>query len=48
MLPFMVNQGKYSYFSSIVTRQLDKIINLPIMKNAGASITLCLKNLATE
>jgi hypothetical protein len=45
MLPFMVNQGKYSYFSSIVTRQLDKIINLPIMKNAGASITLCLKNL---
>ncbi len=45
MLPFMVNQGKYSYFSKIVTRQLDKIINLPIMKNAGASITLCLKNL---
>jgi hypothetical protein len=45
MLPFMVNQGKYSYFSSIVTRQLDKIINLPIMKNAGVSITLCLKNL---
>ena len=45
MLPFMVNQGKYSYFTKIVTRQLDKIINLPIMKNAGASITLCLKNL---
>ncbi len=45
MLPFMVNQGKYSYFSRIVTQQLDKIINLPIMKNAGASVTLCLKNL---
>jgi uncharacterized protein (DUF362 family) len=45
LLPFMVNQGKYSYFSTIITRQLDKVINLPIMKNAGASITLCLKNL---
>ncbi len=45
LLPHMVNQGKYSYFSKIVTRQLDKIINLPVMKNAGASITLCLKNL---
>ncbi len=45
LLPHMVNQGKYSYFSNIVTRKLDKIINLPIMKNAGASVTLCLKNL---
>ena len=45
LLPFMVNQGKYSYFSKIITRQLDKVINLPIMKNAGASVTLCLKNL---
>lgn len=45
LLPHMVNQGKYSYFSNIVTRKLDKIINLPIMKNAGTSITLCLKNL---
>lgn len=45
LLPHMVNQGKYSYFSKIVTQQLDKIINLPVMKNAGASITLCLKNL---
>ncbi|MFO7922790.1 MAG: DUF362 domain-containing protein [Bacteroidales bacterium] len=45
LLPFMVNQGRYSYFSKIVTQQLDKIINMPVMKNAGASITLCLKNL---
>jgi uncharacterized protein (DUF362 family) len=45
-LPYMVNEGKYSYFSKIVTREVDKIINLPILKNAGASITLCLKNLA--
>ncbi len=45
LLPYMVNEGKYSYFSSILTKQVDKVINLPIMKNAGASITLCLKNL---
>ena len=45
-LPYMVNQGKYSYFSKIVTRQVDKIINIPVLKNAGPSITLCLKNLA--
>ena len=44
-LPFMVNKGKYSYFSKIVTQEVDKIINIPIMKNAGSSITLCLKNL---
>jgi hypothetical protein len=45
-LPYMINQGKESYFSSIVTKQVDRIINLPILKNAGPSITLCLKNLA--
>ncbi len=45
-LPYMVNGGKYSYFSSIVTKDLDKIINLPILKNAGSSVTLCMKNLA--
>jgi hypothetical protein len=44
-LPFMVNKGKYSYFSKIVTQEVDKIINIPVMKNAGSSITLCLKNL---
>lgn len=45
-LPFMVNEGKYSYFSKICTQELDKIINIPIMKNAGTAVTLCLKNLA--
>jgi len=45
-LPYMVNSGKYSYFSKICTQELDKIINIPILKNAGASVTLCLKNLA--
>lgn len=44
-LPYMVNKGKHSYFTKICTRELDKIINIPILKNAGASITLCLKNL---
>ena len=45
-MPFMVNGGKYSYFSKICTQQVTKIINLPILKNAGASVTLCMKNLA--
>jgi hypothetical protein len=45
-IPYMINEGKYSYFSKIVTQQVDKIINIPVLKNAGSSITLCLKNLA--
>ena len=45
-MPFMVNGGKYSYFSKICTQQVTKIINLPILKNAGTSVTLCMKNLA--
>jgi uncharacterized protein (DUF362 family) len=45
-LPFMINEGEYSYFSKIVTKDLQKIINIPILKNAGANVTLCLKNLA--
>jgi uncharacterized protein (DUF362 family) len=45
-MPFMVNGGKYSYFTKIVTRELDKIINIPILKNAGSSITNAMKNLA--
>jgi hypothetical protein len=45
-MPFMVNSGKYSYFSRIVTEELDKIINIPILKNAGGSITNAMKNLA--
>lgn len=45
-IPYMVNEGKFSYFTKIVTEMVDKIINVPILKNAGASVTLCLKNLA--
>ncbi len=45
-IPYMINEGKYSYFSKICTQQVDKIINVPIMKNAGTAVTICLKNLA--
>jgi hypothetical protein len=45
-LPYMVNEGKHSYFTKLVTQEFTKIINIPILKNAGASVTLCLKNLA--
>lgn len=45
-IPYMVNTGKYSYFSMIVTQEVDKIINIPVLKNAGSSITNAMKNLA--
>jgi len=45
-IPYMVNGGKHSYFSKICTQEVDKIINIPILKNAGSSVTLALKNLA--
>ncbi len=45
-MPYMINGGKYSYYSKICTEQVDKIINIPILKNAGSSVTLALKNLA--
>lgn len=45
-MPYMINGGKNSYFSKICTEMVDKIINVPILKNAGASVTLCMKNLA--
>jgi len=38
--------GKKSYFGKLVTRDLTKIINVPVMKNAGNSVTMALKNLA--
>jgi hypothetical protein len=45
-MPYMVNGGKFSYFTRIVTREVDKIINIPVLKNAGGSITNAMKNLA--
>ncbi len=45
-MPYMTNQGYDSYLTRIVTEEVDKIINIPILKNAGAAVTLCMKNLA--
>lgn len=45
-MPYMTNGGKYSYFAKIVTQEVDKIINIPVLKNAGGSITNAMKNLA--
>jgi hypothetical protein len=46
LLSAMLNQGKESYFTKVVTRQVTKIINVPVLKNTGATVTLCLKNLS--
>jgi len=46
LLAAMINQGRESYFTKIVTRKVTKIINVPILKNAGGTVTLCLKNLS--
>ncbi len=45
-LAYMVNEGKESYFTKILTRRCTKVINVPILKNAGPTVTLCLKNLS--
>ena len=42
-MPYMINGGKFSYFSKIITKEVD---NIPILKNAGGSITNAMKNLA--
>lgn len=45
-LPYMINGGKHSYFTKICTEMVTKIINVPVLKNAGTTITACMKNLA--
>ncbi len=45
-IPYMVNEGKYSYYGRICTKDVSKIVNIPILKNAGPTVTLCMKNLA--
>jgi hypothetical protein len=46
---FYLNQhvfnGEYSYFGTLVTRQLTKIVNLPVLKNTGNGISVATKNL---
>lgn len=45
-MPYMINGGKKSYFTKICTEMITKVINIPVLKNAGTSITSCMKNLA--
>jgi len=37
--------GEYSYFGKLVTRELTKIVNLPVVKNTGNGISVATKNL---
>ena len=45
-MPYMINEGTHSYFTRLVTGVCTKIINVPILKNAGPTVTACLKNLS--
>jgi uncharacterized protein (DUF362 family) len=45
-MPYMINEGKHSYFTRLATSVCTKIINVPILKNAGQTATCCLKNLS--
>jgi hypothetical protein len=40
-----VFNGKFSYFGSLLTQRLTKIINVPVFKNTGNSISMATKNL---
>jgi len=46
MMPYMINGGTRSYFTRIITQMVDKVINVPILKNASTTVTLALKNMA--
>ena len=43
---WMMNTGARSYFTRILTQEVDKVINVPVFKNYLEMITLCLKNMA--
>ena len=40
-----VFNGKYSYFGKLLTKELTKIINIPVFKNTGNGISIATKNL---
>ena len=40
-----VFNGEYSYFGKLVTKDLTKIVNLPVFKNTGNGISMATKNL---
>jgi Domain of unknown function (DUF362) len=40
-----VFNGKFSYFGSLLTKRLTKLINVPVFKNTGNGISMATKNL---
>jgi len=40
-----VFNGKYSYYGKLVTKDLTKIINIPVFKNTGNGISMATKNI---
>ena len=45
-LPYMINEGRDSYFTRLATTVCTKIVNVPALKNMGGTVTACLKNLS--
>jgi hypothetical protein len=41
-----VFNGEYSYFGKLISQRLTKIINLPILKNTGNSVSMATKNIS--
>ena len=44
--PLMINTDSKSYFTTILTQMVDKVISMPVLKNSGPSVTLGLKGLS--
>jgi hypothetical protein len=47
-LPYLnqhVFNGKYSYFGTLLTKKLTRMINIPVFKNTGNGISIATKNL---
>lgn len=41
-----INTGHHSYYTNLLTRRFDKVINLPVPKDNGPTFTICMKNMA--